>query len=105
MGAVPVGLAGPGKGWGGRLRGRLSTLFDLPREVTENLARVTLIGPVELRVENHKGILEFNPERLRLLTGSGELVVTGQGLRIGRIFQDEATVEGRIRGVGWEAPV
>lgn len=45
-------------------------------------ARATLVGRGKLYVENHSGLLEVAPHRVRVRTGYGELLITGTGLGI-----------------------
>lgn len=84
-------------------RGRLATLLqtfsgalELPQDIVLDVPRATLIGSVQLQVGNHKGVLEYTPTRVRVRTRDGVIEVTGSRLRIGSIFRDEMTVEGRI---------
>lgn len=78
---------------------RLSGALDLPPEVVLDVPKITLVGTLHLQVENHRGILEYTPERVRIRVSDGELVVTGDHLRIGSIFQQELAIEGRITGM------
>lgn len=70
--------------------------LEMPRDVVLDVPRVTLIGTFQVHVENHKGVLEYTPTRVRIATRGGAFVITGRRLRIGSIFKDEVVVEGRI---------
>lgn len=74
----------------------LSGSLEMPREVLLDVPRATLIGSMQVQVENHKGVLQFSPTCVRIRTRDGEMVVTGSRLKIGSIFKDEVVVEGRI---------
>ena len=84
---------------GGKLRRGLAELLELPKEVVLDLPKLTLIGNFELYIENHKGLIEYTSERLRIGTSSGELVILGSRLGIAHIFRDSIGVEGVISGI------
>lgn len=77
----------------------LTGSMDMPQEVVLDIPKVTLIGGVQVQVENHRGVLEYTPTCIRVRTRDGVLVVTGGRLRIGSIFRDEVVVEGRIERI------
>lgn len=78
------------------LKGKVSELLEMPREVVLNLPRVEIVGNLQVSVENHQGILEYVSRRLRLNTTLGELVISGSNLVIRRIMRDSIHVEGNI---------
>jgi len=82
-----------------RLRKWTATILDLPQDVALDLPRVTMIGGLQVTVENHRGILHFSPQSLRLAMDGGEMEVTGQDLTIRNIGAEEVFVEGKIMGV------
>jgi len=84
---------------GRKLRKWTATILDLPQDVAQDLPRVTMIGGLQVTVENHRGILHFSPQNLRLAMDGGEMEVTGQDLTIRNIGVEEVFVEGKIMGV------
>lgn len=82
-----------------KLRKWTATILDLPQDVVLDLPRITMIGGLQLTVENHRGVIHFSPQLLRLAMDDGELEVTGQDLIIRNIGAEEVYVEGRIKGV------
>src|SRR5690625_3832023 len=77
----------------------LSGSLEMPGDVVLDIPRTTLIGKVQVHVENHKGVLYFAPTCVRIGTRDGEMVVTGRRLKIGSIYKDEVVVEGQIENV------
>ncbi|HEY8416856.1 MAG TPA: sporulation protein YqfC [Limnochordales bacterium] len=75
---------------------RLVRALDLPQDIVFNLPKTTLIGDVQLLVENHRGLIAYTPREIRIRTARGELVVAGSRLRIGSILPQELVVDGRI---------
>jgi len=82
-----------------KLRKWTAAILDLPQDVVQDLPRVTMIGGIQLMVENHRGVLHFSPDKLRLAMERGELEVTGAELVIRTIGAEDVFVEGRITGV------
>lgn len=80
------------------MRGRLSSIFDLPGDVVLDVARVTLVGDVQMAVENHRGLTEYTPDRIVICVPRGQLVVTGAELVIGTITPEEIILMGKISG-------
>jgi sporulation protein YqfC len=74
-------------------------LLDLPQDVVFDLPRLTMIGDRQLYIENHRGVLHFSSDRLRLALSKGELEVTGDGLVIRTIWTEEVFVEGQIKNI------
>jgi len=75
---------------------KLVRALDLPQDIVFSLPKTTLIGDVQVLVENHRGLIKYSPQEIRIRTGRGELVVTGSRLRIGSILPQELVVDGRI---------
>jgi sporulation protein YqfC len=82
-----------------KLRKWTATILDLPQDVVLDLPRVTMIGGLQLTVENHRGVIHFSSESLRLAMDNGEMEVTGRDLVIRNIGAEEVFVEGQILGV------
>lgn len=80
-------------------RENIADFFELPKEVLMNLPRVTLIGNIQLYLENYAGIIEYNQEILRLSIRGGEIVIRGSELVIKNFFSEEIYVEGKIHSI------
>jgi sporulation protein YqfC len=77
-------------------RENMADFFELPKDLLFNIPRVTLIGRVQLYLENHKGIIEYSSEILRLKIRDGEMVIKGNNLIIKNFFGEEIFIEGNI---------
>ncbi|NHN30935.1 sporulation protein YqfC [Paenibacillus agricola] len=71
-------------------------LLDLPQDITSDLPRLTMIGNVQLYIENHRGVLHFSSELLGLALSKGRLEVHGKQLVIRAILSEEVFIEGVI---------
>lgn len=75
-------------------------VLDLPQDVVLDMPRVTMIGPLQMYVENHRGVLVFNQNELRLLlSNKAQLLVKGERFVIRQILPEEVLLEGLIRDV------
>jgi sporulation protein YqfC len=74
----------------------IADLLELPRDIVLDLPKVTLVGNLQLYIENHKGIIEYSTGIVRINTKSGILVVTGCDLTIRTIVVEEIILVGRI---------
>jgi sporulation protein YqfC len=84
---------------------RLADLLELPRDVVMNLPRIVVTGNKRLIIENHKGVIEYAPNLLRLNTARGEVRITGANLVLLSILREEVSIEGQIQQVefvDWE---
>lgn len=74
-------------------------LLDLPQDVVTDLPRMTMIGNMQLYIENHRGVLHFSSELLTLGLTKGRVEVYGSQLVIRAILSEEVFIEGLIRDI------
>lgn len=82
-----------------KLQKEFANFLEIPRDVMLDLPKVVLIGDMQVFIENHRGIVEYNSSRLRVKVSTGEVEVAGENLVLRNIMPDEIGVEGRIKGV------
>jgi len=91
--------------WLDRVRqmGKTATdILELPPDATLDLSRITLLGNSWMVVENHRGIVEYQPNFIRLKLSSGELAVVGTGLFLKEINRDTIALEGSIQSLKYD---
>lgn len=79
-----------------KLREKLSEALDLPKEVVLNIPKITMVGNGSLVIENYKGVMEYEDNRIRINTGSGVIKITGSGLSIKVITSETVLVDGAV---------
>jgi sporulation protein YqfC len=84
------------KTWGQRVRHWMARKMDLPQDVMMDLPRITMIGQIHIYIENHRGLLTFTDNELRLLLKQGQLMVKGKAFVIKTILPEEILLEGKI---------
>ena len=70
-----------------------------PKEVVSDLPRVTMTGSERVHVEQHKGLIAYQPEEVVFRVAAGRLTVTGQALRFRLYTAGEAILTGRVDSV------
>jgi len=79
-------------------------LLDLPPDVLMNVPRVELVGSLQVRITNHRGVSRFGPRLVvvRLPEAGAMAVVEGRDLVIRHINRDELLIAGVIRHLRFE---
>ncbi|WP_418790687.1 sporulation protein YqfC [Phosphitispora sp. TUW77] len=82
-----------------QIQQQVANVFDIPRDLMMDLPKVVLIGDVQVLVENHRGIMIYTPEMIKVSTTIGDLAIAGTDLTLKNILPDEIMVEGRIKSL------
>ena len=70
-----------------------------PKEVVSDLPRVTVTGSERVHVEQHKGLIAYQPEEVVFRVASGRLTVSGKELRFRLYSAGEAILTGHVDSV------
>ncbi len=81
------------------LKYNISEAFELPRDIIMDLPKLTLIGDKEASLLNHKGIIEYSRETIRINTKNGVFKITGEDLEIKTILSEEIIIVGKIKNI------
>ncbi len=73
--------------------------LEVPPDVMMDLPRITMIGQLHIYIENHKGLLTFTDQEVRLLLKQGQLLIKGSHFVIKTILPEEILLEGEIEKV------
>lgn len=76
---------------------KLAELLDIPLE-TIDWPKVTLNGNTNAVIQNHRGVIEYDQNIVRINTKLGEIKVTGEKLTLVAASKEEIIVEGLISG-------
>ena len=60
------------------------------------LAIVKIVGQSELYIENHRGIIEYNNDKIVIQTKSSKIEIIGKNLLIVRFSNDDMKINGNI---------
>ncbi|WP_102345552.1 sporulation protein YqfC [Bacillus sp. Marseille-P3661] len=70
--------------------------MELPADVMMDLPRITMIGQIHIYIENHRGLLKFSDQELRLLLKQGQLLIKGNQFVLKTMLPEEILLEGKI---------
>jgi sporulation protein YqfC len=87
------------KKWSRVLRSWMTQKMELPQDVMMDLPRITMIGQIHIYIENHRGLLTFTDQEVRLLLKQGQLLIKGSSFVIRTILPEEILLEGKIDAV------
>lgn len=85
-----------------RFREAVAEDFGIPKDVLLDLPRVSLCGDKEIYIENHKGIMEYTRDCVRVKMKDGIISVRGVDMRIIIMQRDRLVVNGDFEGVEYE---
>ncbi|ABW18790.1 sporulation protein YqfC [Alkaliphilus oremlandii] len=74
----------------------LAEILELPQDIILDLPKITMIGNLQIYIENHKGILEYTNTRIRINTKNGVLRITGKDMVLKNIITEEIIIIGDI---------
>jgi len=77
----------------------MADFLEIPGDLVLDIPKLTITGRTELHLENHKGIIEFSTERMRINLSRGFLEIIGDKLEIQALMPDEMKIAGEITGI------
>ena len=83
-----------------KIRTVFADFLELPEELALDMPRITLVGNLRLGVENHKGIIKYTQEEIRLRVNKGMVSAKGVKLELKNLSSEEILIEGNIREIG-----
>lgn len=81
---------------------KFSDMLDIPKDVLLDLPKVTIIGDIQVYIENHKGIIEYTSNLVRISTALGQLIIVGEGLILRNIGLEDIYLDGQIEKIKFE---
>lgn len=81
------------------LRAKVAGALELPSEVALDLPRLTIIGNLQVSIDNHRGLIEYTPELVRVGMNAGQLIIHGADLTISFVRNEDLLVTGKLRSV------
>lgn len=79
----------------------VADFLEIPKDLVLDLPKITVIGRNEFYLENHRGIIEYSPQLLRINLSRGFLEIQGDRLEIKALMPDEMKVWGEIRSINF----
>lgn len=76
--------------------------LDLPKDVILDIPKIIILGKEEVTIENHKGILVFESNEIKVNTSFGPLTIKGENLEILYIATSTITISGKFKAINYE---
>lgn len=76
---------------------KFSEIFELPKDIVLNLPRISMIGNNQMLVENHRGVIEYTPQKIRVNSTIGVIRIEGQDMDLKNIAADDIMITGVIK--------
>lgn len=81
------------------LKYKAAQLSEMPKDVVLGMPVLTVVGQMELNLENYRGIIEYTDVLVRIQTKIGQIKVCGKKLNVAYYTNDEMKVTGRIESI------
>ena len=84
---------------------RIEKLLEIPKEISSQDPKITVIGFNEMLIENYKGILEYQEFYIRINTYIGIININGFNLSLNEMTSDDIMIKGKIESIDFETVV
>lgn len=81
---------------------KLERFLEIPKEISSNESKITIMGFNEMLIENYKGILEYQDFFIRLKTYTGIININGFNLNLNEMTSDDVMITGKIESIDYE---
>ena len=88
-----------------RKQNRFEELLEIPKEISSEKPKLTVMGFEELLVENYKTILEYQDFYVRLSTHIGIININGFELNLNEMTNDDILITGKIESIDFEKTI
>lgn len=83
-------------------KNKIAKKFDMPAEALLDIPKFIVIADNEVTVENHKGILSFKEDEIKLNTSLGVVTIKGKDFEILYLSQNTITLSGCFKSLEFE---
>ena len=84
---------------------KFQELLEIPKEISSNEPKLTLIGFKELLIENYKSILEYQDFYIRINTYIGIININGYELDLNEMTTNDILIKGKIESIDFEKTI
>lgn len=81
------------------LKMSITDALELPLDVALDLPKITLIGNMKINITNHKGIIEYTKELIRINSKIGVVRIVGEDLEIKNVLMEEIVINGYVQKI------
>ena len=76
--------------------------MDIPKDFIYDLPKISILGKEEITIENHKGIISFEKNLVKISTINGNITIKGSDFEILYIATTTIVINGKCTSVELE---
>ncbi|MFY9613053.1 MAG: sporulation protein YqfC [Tissierellaceae bacterium] len=77
----------------------ITDALELPLDVALDLPKIIVVGDVKVNITNHRGIIEYTNDLIRINSKIGMIKLIGDSLEIKNVLMEEITINGSIKKI------
>lgn len=81
---------------------KLSSAMRIPYDIAADGVHITLNDNKEISIENYKGIIAYDPDKIDLAAKHHIIVIRGKNLKIEFITDEDVSINGEILSVSFQ---
>ena len=81
------------------LKHKVAKISEIPEDVALGIPLITVLGSIEIDIENYGGIIEYTDSLIRIRTRVGQIIIKGKALHIENYTSDEMKIHGIINSI------
>lgn len=81
------------------LKMSITDALELPLDVALDLPKIIVVGDVKVNITNHRGIIEYTNDLIRINSKIGMIKIIGDSLEIKNVLMEEITINGSIKKI------
>lgn len=78
---------------------KITKSLQLPQEILLEKLNIEVLGNEKMNIINHKGIIYYSSEHIRINSSSGLLSIKGRDLLLSTLISEELIIEGQIDSI------
>ena len=76
--------------------------LDFPNDISLDLPKIIVVGNREITIENHRGIMAFETNMVKINSRIGAITINGEKFEILFIGETTITISGIFNGISYE---
>ncbi|GAA0747327.1 sporulation protein YqfC [Clostridium oceanicum] len=85
-----------------KTRQTIAEKLELPKDIVLNLPKIVVTGDREITIENHRGVISFDDDEVKVNSGSGLICIYGKNFEILFMGGTTITIGGSFKSVVYE---
>ncbi|MCO8194012.1 MULTISPECIES: sporulation protein YqfC [unclassified Anaerofustis] len=78
---------------------KITKSLQLPEDILLEKLNIEILGNEKINIINHKGIIYYSSENIRINSTSGLLSIKGKDLLLSTLISEELIIEGEIDSI------